>query len=347
MIPVIEAAFRLAKDVTLMIPYVSIIVPNWNGKNVLYPCLESLMNLVYPNYEIIMVDNGSTDGSKEMVKRLFPKVRVVASSTNLGFAGGCNLGIKYAKGEIIALFNNDATTEPLWLTKLVDKLVENPDVVLCSGLVFYDNPQNILWSAGARIDPITGIDWRIGHGQQLAKLDSSELQDIDYIPGCAFIFPRKLLKKIGFLNENYFLYCEELDWTLCLRRLGYKFSIVTSAVVWHKASFSRRRIPLQGYYHQVKGLFRIYFKHFPLRYLVTSLFFQLSVIPIIETLLFGVSPLLILQRIKAFVWNITNLKETMCERSQVNFMGKLELKERFKELLRVTRDYRSIKYFDF
>jgi len=326
-------------------PLVSIIVPNWNGKNVLRTCLNSLENLTYPNYEVIVVDNGSTDGSKEMITKEFPRVRLVANSRNLGFAGGCNLGVKFAKGDIIALVNNDATAKPSWLTKLVETVHQGTNVGVVGGVIFYDNPGDILWSSGARIDLISGIDWRVGHGKRLSQ--AKTVGDIDYLPGTALVFPRKLLYRAGLFDENYFFYCEDLDWTLCVRRLGYSCKLNPSAIVWHKASMSRRKMQLQGYYHQMRGLFRVYFKHFPLRYLVTSLFFQLVIFPIFEPLFFGTSPLFTLQRIRAFAWNLTKLKETIIERYEANSMGKLKLKNRFREFLSVAKDHALSKNYDF
>jgi GT2 family glycosyltransferase len=324
---------------------VSIIIPNWNGMDCLRDCLKSLERLTYANYETIVVDNGSIDGSREMVSKEFQRVRLVASPTNMGFASGCNLGFKVAKGEIIAVLNNDATVEDSWLSELVNTVCQDTGIAVTSGIVFYDKPGSIIWSAGARIDAISGIDWRVGHGTKID--DVAGIEDLDYLPGCALVFRRQAIDRIGFFNENYFLYCEELDWAFCAKRLGYKCKLDTSAVVWHKASMSRRKINLQGYYHQVRGLFRVYLKHFPIRYLLTSLLFQLVLVPVFETLFFRASPLFILQRVKAFGWNLRSLRGTMLERHGANMMGSLMLKNRFRELLVVARDHFNSRSYDF
>jgi hypothetical protein len=326
-------------------PMVSVIVPNWNGMDCLRDCLKSLEKLSYGNYETIVVDNGSTDGSREMVAKEFQRVRLVASPTNLGFAGGCNLGFKAAEGEIIAVLNNDATVQNSWLSELVNTLCQDTGIGVTSGIIFYDNPCNIIWSAGARIDAVTGFDWRVGHGTKIDEL--AGIEDLDYLPGCALVFRRNTIDRIGLFNENYFLYCEELDWTFCAKRLGYKCKLDTSAVVWHKASMSRRKMNLQGYYHQERGLFRVYLKHFPIRYLMTSLLFQLVLIPVPETLIFRTSPLFILQRVKALVWNLRSLRGTMVERHGANMMGSLMLKNRFREFLAVSRKHLISKSYDF
>ncbi len=324
---------------------VSVIIPNWNGKNVIRDCLNSLQSLIYPNYELIVVDNGSTDGSVKMISEEFPTVRLIISPLNLGFAGACNLGIKASKGQLIALFNSDAIADPYWLSELVDCISKEDDVAMASGLIFYETPSDVLWSAGARIDGITGMPYHIGRGERLHS--RVNIEDADYLPGCAIIFSRTMIKKIGFLDEGYFLYGDEVDWTFRAKRLGYKIKLNPNALVWHKASTTRRRNPSKGYYHLVRGYFRIYLKQFPLKYLVTSFFFQLVMFPIFEALLFRTSPLYFVQRAKAFVWNMKNLKEIIIERNIMSSMGKIDLKNRFKELLVVTRRHAVSNSYDF
>jgi GT2 family glycosyltransferase len=320
-------------------PMVSVIIPNWNGKIVIRDCLTSVQRLTYPNFEIIVVDNGSSDGSREMIREEFPTAKLIASPINLGYARACNLGIKAAKGVLIALFNNDATAESSWLSKLVDSICREDDIAIASGLTFHDKPCDVLWSAGARIDAITGEPFQIGRGQHLNQIKCSE--DFDYLSGCAIIFRRDIIDKVGLFDENFFFYCEDLDWAFRAKRMGYKIRLNSTAIVWHKASITGRRNPLIGYYHLRRGLFRIYFKHFPLRYLFTSLFFQVVLFPIFEALIFRTSKLYILQRMRAFAWNISNLKEIQIERNRVNSIGKIELKNRFRELLATTNRYRA------
>ena len=324
---------------------VSVIVPNWNGKKLLRDCLKSLQKLTYPNYELIVIDNGSSDKSVEMVRAEFPKVKLVISPINLGFGAACNLGIKTAKGEIIALFNNDAEAESSWLTKLVDAIGKEDDIAMVSGLIFYHVPCDVLWSAGARIDKITGMTYHINRGLHYNSKVGEE--DVDYLPGCAIAFKKSLIDKIGFFDESFFIYSEELDWMFRAKRLGLKVKLDYSAVVWHKASLTRKRNQAKGYYHFNRGLFRIYFIHFPLKYIVTSLFFQLCVIPFFEILFFRTSPIYVLQRMKAFAWNILKLKVTILARNNANSMGKLVLKNRFKDFLVVAKKHISSKSYDF
>jgi GT2 family glycosyltransferase len=326
-------------------PLVSIVIPTWDNKDILRNCVTSLLDSSYPSYEIIVVDNGSTDGSSEMIASEFSGVRLIRSQRNLGFAAGCNLGIRNTKGEMIALFNDDARVKRTWLTNLVNRFLNESDVCAASGVILYDSPGDIVWSAGAKIDPITGIDWRVGEGGILAQL--SRNNDIDYVSGCALLFPKRLISRVGMLNENYFLYCEELDWILSAKRLGYKCVVEPSAIVWHKASATRRKMPLKGYYYQMRGLFRIYFKHFPLRYLISSLIFQLLVFPMTELFVFRTSPFFVVKRAKAFGWSLANLRASMIERAEVNQMGRLRLKNRFREFLEISMKRVITRQYDF
>ena len=325
-------------------PLVSIIVPNWNGKSVLRMCLESLTHLDYSNFEIIVVDNASKDGSPNIVKKEFPHVGLIINERNLGFAGGCNVGIRAAKGELICLFNNDAVATPSWLSELVQAIL-SPGVGIVGGIIYYCRPEKVIWSAGMRLDAVTGIDWRVAHGYRLDDLN--ETDDIDYLSGCALLIKREVMEKVGVLDEKYFFYCEDLDLNLRAQRAGYECRLVPTASACHMASFTRKKVPLQGYYHQMRGLFRIYFKHFPFRYLATCLFFQLVIFPFFEMTFFRTSPLFTIQRLNAFGWNVARLKETIADRYRVNSIGKVTLRNRFKEFVEVSRSHLASRYYDF
>jgi GT2 family glycosyltransferase len=318
-------------------PLASIVVLNWNGKGMLRTCLQSLSNLTYPDYEIIVVDNASTDGSPEMVTREFPSAKVIVNEENLGFAAGCNVGIRVSKGKMIALFNNDAIAEPAWLTKLVEAMTSCPEIGVASGITLLPPPGDFVWSAGQEIDPLTGETWRLGYGNRLSSLNV--VDDIDYLSGCALLLKRETMNRIGLLDEGFFLCGEDLDWNFSAKRAGYECKLVPGAIVWHMDSASRRKIPLTAHYYFVRGRLRVCFKHFPIRYLATSLVFQCIVFPFFEIVLFKRSAFYVLQRMKALAWNLQKLRDTMKERRRVETLGDLKLKCRLAEFLTVAKGY--------
>lgn len=313
-------------------PLVSIIIPNWNGKGILRTCLQSLVSLTYPNYEIIVVDNASTDGSPEMVKNEFPDVKLIINKTNLGWAGGCNIGIKAARGDLFALFNNDAVADPNWLSELVNVIKSSSDIGIVGGTVFCYEPSDIIDDTGLKIDPITGIVWRVNRGKRLAQLE--DLQDIDFVSGVSLLLKRELIEKIGLFDEDYPLYHEETDFGLNTQRAGYKCKIVPSAFVWHMGAVTVKKLPIRGYYLRNKSNFRFYFKNLPLRYLFTALFFQLILIPTFEALLFK-CPMFFLLKTKAFIWNFVRLREIIAKRKKIELLGKIKLKSRLRECIKV------------
>lgn len=320
-------------------PLVSIVILNWNGKRILKTCLQSLTHLAYSNYEIIVVDNASTDGSPEAARRDFPNVKVLVNEKNLGFAAGCNVGIRAAKGQLIALFNNDAIADPNWLTQLVEPMVFDAKIGMTSGIILQSPPGDMVWAAGQRIDSVTGQTWRIGYGKRLTSLD--EVNDIDYLSGCALLVKKEMINRIGLLDEKFFLCGEDVDWNFSAKRAGYEIRLVPGAIVWHMDSVSRKQITLMAHYYFVRGTLRVCFKQFPIRGLATSLISQLIVLPLLEIILAKRPALYILQRIKAIAWNFLRLRETMASRRQAESLGQLKLKNRLADCLRIAMEYKQ------
>lgn len=326
-------------------PLVSIVVLNWNGLVYLEKCLQSLMHLTYPNYEVIVVDNGSSDGSPDMVKRNFKNVKLVINKTNLGFAKGNNIGIRASKGNLIVLLNNDVVVDPAWLSELVKATVDSPKIGLTSGIILQSKPSDIVWSAGKKIDAFTGISWRIGYGKKFEQIGKAE--DIDYFSACALLVTRKVVEKIGLLDEGYFFYGEDADWALSARRAGYECKLATSAIVWHEGSATSKRALKKRYYWYNKGIFRLLFKHFPVEHLFTALFFQLILLSVFEVLFFRRPADYILLKLEAFARSIINLRKTMVERNKIKCFGDSNLKRRLRECLEIAKIRAAAHYYDF
>jgi len=303
------------------------------------------MCLTYPNYEVIVVDNGSSDGSPDIVTRNFKNVKLITNKKNLGFAKGNNVGIKASKGNLIVLLNNDVVADPTWLSELVKATVDSPKIGMTSGIVLQSKPSDVVWSAGKKIDAFTGIDWRIAYGKKLEQI--GEVEDVDYFSACALLVTRDVIEKIGLLDEGFFFYGEDADWALRARRAGYESRLTTSAIVWHEGSVTSKRVLKKRYYWNNLGIFRLLFKHYPLRYLFTALFFQLILLSVFEVFLFKRPADYVLLKFKAFARNAVNLRKMMVERKKIKCFGESNLKGRLGECLEIAKTHATSGYYDF
>lgn len=312
-------------------PLVSIVILNWNGKIYLKKCLLSLQCLTYPNYEVIVVDNGSSDGSPEIVKRDFKNVRLIANKCNLGVAKANNIGIKASNGDFVALLNNDVVVDPCWLSNLMQTAMQSPKIGIASGIVLQGKPSNHIWEIGKSMDAFTGTSWRIGYGKKFDELEKTS--NIDYFSTCAALIRKELVKTFGLIDEGYFVYGEDADWAFCARRAGYECRLVPSAIIWHEGSASTKEIPSKRFYLLSVTNFRLYFKQFPLKYLFSTLVFQLIFVSIFQIFQFRAYHIRL--KLKAFLVNIINLPEIMVERRKVESIGKLDLQPKFREVLKI------------
>lgn len=236
-------------------PLVSIIIVNWNGWKDTLECLESIFKINYPNYDIIVVDNHSQDDSINQLKNysVNNNFKLIENEENYGFAEGNNIGIKYAlkylNPKYILLLNNDTIVDKNFLKELTsvgEKYTKSG--ILGPKIYSYDNP-DIIWSAGCK------ISWKFARGIQIGsgKTDKDQYdnpEEVAYISGSAFLIKTDTIKNIGLMDNIYFLYFEESDWTLRANQAGYKSLYVPSAKVWHKVSRSGGGIskPIGLYY---------------------------------------------------------------------------------------------------
>ena len=202
-------------------PSVSIIVLNWNGEAYIPKCLDSLLEQTYSNYEVIVVDNGSTDGSVELLKGYLPRIRLILNQKNLGFAAGNNVAIREAKGEFIVLFNNDAVAHREWLEWLIDGTLIPPQADIASGPIYFYEPSDVIWCAGVRIDMLTGVGWLLS----LYSRHFEPSDDFDYLTGCALLVRKRVFYEIGLLDERYFFYSEDVDFCLRASKARVRFAI--------------------------------------------------------------------------------------------------------------------------
>lgn len=231
-------------------PEVSIIILNYNGGKDVLECLESVMQITEPRCEVIVVDNGSTDGSLDRIVERFPWLKIITTGSNLGFPAGNNAGIKESSGEWILLLNDDVVVDPEILKDLITAAESDLQVGIAGPAILYYQEPEKLWSAGGRIN-LWGFTEHIGKGMGLESCRS--LRCVDYITGCAMLIKREVIAKIGLLDEEYFLYFEDADYCTRARKVGFKCLYVPSPTVWHKADSEWITGPVQAYYYMRNG----------------------------------------------------------------------------------------------
>ena len=235
-------------------PHVVVVILNWNGKADTLECLQSIRAVAYPNFEIVVVDNGSTDDSVPAIKAHFPGVSVIETGENLGYAGGNNVGMRYGiqqGADYVLLLNNDTVVDPSLLTALTRAArTVGDDAILAAQIYFHSEPERI-WYAGARIMPETATAYHEGFGTVSAGASRPGVVETGYASGCAFFISTRLLSRVGFFDERFFLLYEETDLCSRARNLGVKSYVVPDARVWHKvsASFGGMESPAYIYFH--------------------------------------------------------------------------------------------------
>jgi GT2 family glycosyltransferase len=212
------------------------VIPNWNGERFLGLCLGSLRNQAFEDFETVLVDNASTDGSLRLLERDFPEVRVISMSENRGFSAAVNAGIEASEANYVALLNNDTEVAPGWLEALVRAADSRPEASLfASKLVdFYD--RRVLDGAGDALR-LSGLPYRLGHGER----DRGQFDAPGYVfsaCGAAAMYRREMLDEIGLFDEDFVSYCEDGDLSFRAQLAGYRCLYVPGAVVYHMGSAS-------------------------------------------------------------------------------------------------------------
>lgn len=244
---------------------VAIVILNWNGINDTIECLDSLQKQTYKNFHIIVVDNGSTDDSKNQLDKYTEKnnnTSVIYNPKNLGFAGGANTGIKWAidnSFDSVALFNNDATADKKWLESLVNGLNKTNNTGVCTGLLLHGD--------GKTIDS-TG-DWYTTWGLPFPRNrndKSDQAPDSGFVfsaSGGASLYKTSVLKEIGLFDEDFFAYYEDTDISFRAQLAGYRVYYTNQAIAYHKQGATSKKIPGFTVYQTFKNLPLLFIKNVP------------------------------------------------------------------------------------
>lgn len=234
-----------------MSPRVSIILVNLNAYEDTHDCLASLREVRYPNFEVILVDNGSTDDSLVRFQNEFPHIKTLRSEENLGFAEGNNFGIRQALeggADYVLLLNNDTVVDPNFLTHLVTTGEADARIgVLGPKIFFFSEPERI-WYAGGKVNYVTGSCRHRGDGELDRVGGFSRTIPTPFVTGCALMVKASVIKKVGLLDAGLFVYWEDSDFCSRVQEAGYECMFVPAALVWHKISRTcGRRSPFSLY----------------------------------------------------------------------------------------------------
>ena len=250
-------------------PHVGIIIPIWNGLDDTLECLNSLKDLTYPHFFIIVVDNGSTDGSAAAIaawSKSHLDVAVLKNKTNMGFTVGCNLGIQYALSQsidYILLLNNDTTITPDFLSILIDVSEQDEGIGMAGPKIYQYGTERLIDSAGISAIPWLAQPFLRGHGEtDKGQYDTQE--DCPYITGCALLVKRHVIEHIGMLDEDYINYLEDFDWGYRAALQGYRLVYVPQAHIYHKGSKTSGLWSPFYYYHNTRSRILFARKHITL-----------------------------------------------------------------------------------
>jgi GT2 family glycosyltransferase len=253
-------------------PDVSVIIVNLNRRELLGRCLESLWRQTFVNFEVIVVENGSSDGSLDFLQSIRePRLRIVPLPANRGFAGGCNAGIARAEGRFIATLNNDAEADSHWLQELVDGIESDPSIGMCASKILFHGDRNRIDKVGHLIYP-DGLN----HGRGSGEPDRGQFErreEVLFPDAAAAIYRREMLDVIGLFDEQFFAYGDDADLGLRGRLAGWNCLYIPTAIVFHVHSATAGEFsPLKAFLIERNRIW-VAVKTFPPSLLLLSPFF--------------------------------------------------------------------------
>ncbi len=299
-------------------PKVSIIILNWNGKKFLKNCLDSLAQLTYPQVEIIVVDNNSTDGSQEFVKTNYQKVVLIENKENYGFAKGNNIGLKASTGDYILILNNDTIVTPNFLNSLIKDFENNPTIACLQPQIRLSGNRQLLDGVGAFLT-FAGFLYHFGYLKDRMQAKYNKKMKIFSAKGACMLLRRKAIEKVGLFDEDFFIFFEETDLCFRLWLAGYSVVYEPESVIYHlgggDTTSSNSYQHEKRAYLSFRNMICCYIKNFGTRNLLTILpFFIFTHVVLIFYYLLIMRIYLVKVIFKAYYWNVLHMRTTLEKR---------------------------------
>lgn len=242
-------------------PKITVIVVNWNGRQFLEACLGSLRRQIFRDFEIVLVDNGSTDGSTEFVRAGFPEVRLIALTENRGFTGGNIAGYENASGELIVLLNNDTEAHPRWLEQIHHAALQFPEAGSFASKMMYFDCRNKIENCGFNVGT-EGTTIDLGRDERDGPEWSSP-REVFGACGGAVAYRQSMLNDIGFLDPDFFMVYEDVDLSFRARLRGYACMYIPTAVVFHRYRATLGSQPSHQVFYSQRNIEFVYLKNMP------------------------------------------------------------------------------------
>lgn len=296
-------------------PTASVIIPNWNGGYLLKDCLGSLQKQSLKNFETILVDNGSTDGSIAYVEKNFPKVENIKLDKNFGFARAINEGVKQSNAKYVVFLNNDTAVHKAWLENLIKCADNHPEVISVNSKILNFYNKKYIDGVGIQINEVgqaKSIGWQQKDLGQYAKE-----QYIFGATGGAALFKREDFIKVGYFDENYFMYFEEVDLAFRVQFLGYKSIYCPKAIVFHKHKTSAKKLPQHIEYWQFRNMFQTIIKDFPTPLLIRNFRWLKIILVYLNTISYQIKNGFFWPPLLTQIWLIVNLPRLLKERGKI------------------------------
>lgn len=315
-------------------PKVSIVIVNTNELHHLQRLLPSIYEQDYPNYEVLIVDNVSTDGSVEWIERVFPQTRIIRNSENLGYAGANNVGFRNSSGKYVAVLNPDTEVDKAWLKGLISVSEDDPQIGLATPKILHMHEPDKINACGNTIT-LTGLTFCRGLDEPATAYP--DLETVSAVSGAAFVIRRNVIEEIGDFDPNFFIYFEETDLSLRAMLAGYRCVYVPSSTVMHQYTF---KFTARKAFWQERNRYFSLLKNLRL----PTLLILSPALLIGEMISWGYvvlhGPSHVISKLQSYLWIMTHWRQVLNSRKQVQSIRRVKdrvLIDRFGEHLVFTR----------